>query len=362
MPLDPWARRSVNQAERSYVVHVQGTAQMHSTRAFELSSEEEIVFRVKDSAIRLTPKGIFLESANIQLSGEGGRFAIDAKSASIRTAESSCEFGKQVLLKANLGSALSMGKEVKLDGGKILLNSPLKSQDPEITAPPSLPTHLEILDSEGVVLAHQPFVITLEDGSRKSGALDEKGQREILLDQGGSLQLPGISKIMADGGGGGAGSSGGGMKPRVIREGEFLVQLATRYGFDPNAVWQHPKNAPLVAKRTDPNILAPGDVLFIPQSGPGEPEVVMGQVNRYRVTIPTTQLRWKLQGQSQRLANAHFLVMGAYRPIEGTTTGEGLVDVHVPVTARRLTLVFPDHDRRNNILPCHSCGRFRGRG
>ncbi|MFT3767392.1 MAG: hypothetical protein QM820_18220 [Minicystis sp.] len=46
------------------------------------------------------------------------------------------------------------------------------------------------------------------------------------------------------------------MKAYVVRQGDYLKQLAHALGFDADAVWNDPKNAEL-SQRRDPNLLHP---------------------------------------------------------------------------------------------------------
>ena len=55
------------------------------------------------------------------------------------------------------------------------------------------------------------------------------------------------------------------MRPYVVRQGEHLAGIAARYGFDPQPVWEHEANSELREQRRDPQILAPGDLLYIPR-------------------------------------------------------------------------------------------------
>jgi hypothetical protein len=51
----------------------------------------------------------------------------------------------------------------------------------------------------------------------------------------------------------------------VIEQGEHLSHLAAQYGFrDYLTIWDHPNNAALKDKRQNPNVLFPGDSVFIP--------------------------------------------------------------------------------------------------
>src|SRR5215813_7826422 len=44
--------------------------------------------------------------------------------------------------------------------------------------------------------------------------------------------------------------------------------LAGARGLKWDTVWNHPKNAQLKAKRKDPNVLMPGDVVYLPDLDP----------------------------------------------------------------------------------------------
>jgi nucleoid-associated protein YgaU len=51
----------------------------------------------------------------------------------------------------------------------------------------------------------------------------------------------------------------------TVVQGEYLSKIARSYGFsDYRTIWEHPKNAALKQARQNPNVLFPGDRLFIP--------------------------------------------------------------------------------------------------
>jgi hypothetical protein len=51
----------------------------------------------------------------------------------------------------------------------------------------------------------------------------------------------------------------------TVLQGEHLARIALRYGFlDWQSVYEHPKNAELRSRRPNPNVLLPGDKVYIP--------------------------------------------------------------------------------------------------
>lgn len=51
----------------------------------------------------------------------------------------------------------------------------------------------------------------------------------------------------------------------TVKQGDHLSSIAKTYGFsDYNTIWNDPNNADLKSLRVNPNVLLPGDILFIP--------------------------------------------------------------------------------------------------
>src|SRR5690348_4555483 len=57
-------------------------------------------------------------------------------------------------------------------------------------------------------------------------------------------------------------------KNYIVRPGDTLGKIAARHGFkDYREIYDHPANAGFKAKRPDPNLIYPGDVIVIPDRG-----------------------------------------------------------------------------------------------
>jgi hypothetical protein len=67
----------------------------------------------------------------------------------------------------------------------------------------------------------------------------------------------------------------------TVKQGEWLSKIAAKYGLpDWNIIWKDPHNADL-AKRRNPNVLFPGDQLFIPEPAVREESGATNTRNQY---------------------------------------------------------------------------------
>jgi N-acetylmuramoyl-L-alanine amidase len=129
------------------------------------------------------------------------------------------------------------------------------------------------------------------------------------------------------------------MRPYVIRQGDHLARLAHRWGFDPEAVWSHPTNAALRARRDNPAILAPGDILHVPSEPPRGERVRPGAEHHFRGDPPRTTVHLRLKRpDGAPLANEAYRVLGAGEPIHGTTDGDGALRFELPLDLETVEL------------------------
>ena len=81
----------------------------------------------------------------------------------------------------------------------------------------------------------------------------------------------------------------------VVKQGEHLSHIAALYGFsDYKAIWDFGENAELRKKRKDPHILAPGDVVAIPDPRQKTVSKSAGSAYRFKLATVVLQLRVKL--------------------------------------------------------------------
>src|SRR4051812_28766459 len=99
--------------------------------------------------------------------------------------------------------------------------------------------------------------------------------------------------------------------PVVVQQGDHLGKLAFRHGADAETVWKHDKNKELAARRKNPDMLCPGDVLYLPTEPAPPLHLAPGAANRYRARIPTVPVSIRLATKRRSVANQPFEVHGA---------------------------------------------------
>ncbi len=121
-----------------------------------------------------------------------------------------------------------------------------------------------------------------------------------------------------------------------------MTRIAHQYGFsDPLALYDHPENAELKARRTDPNVLAPGDRVFIPEYELKEVERPTGAQHRFVAKRPNRRLRLEVQrADGSPMGNVEYELKFGSVSARGRTSSDGRIEIAIPVDARnaRLTL------------------------
>jgi Putative peptidoglycan binding domain len=130
----------------------------------------------------------------------------------------------------------------------------------------------------------------------------------------------------------------------VVAQGECLSSIARQYGFlDYRTIYNHPSNATLKKNRPDPNVLHPGDEIFIPDKDAREEPRGTDQRHRFQLRRQRVFLDVILKVNDEPIANAPYVLRLGARELQGTTDGEGRVrhEVTAAETSGRLILKDP---------------------
>jgi hypothetical protein len=139
------------------------------------------------------------------------------------------------------------------------------------------------------------------------------------------------------------------MTPYIVRQGDYLAKLAFVHGFDADQVWNDPKNDDLRKLRPNPNILAPGDILYIPESKKDELPIEKGADNNYSATVPKVEVTLMFQDiDGNPLGGEPCEILGLTSTggenSPDKTEADGKLTLKVPVTLREVSVHFPQRN------------------
>jgi hypothetical protein len=143
-----------------------------------------------------------------------------------------------------------------------------------------------------------------------------------------------------------------GMRPYVVQQGETVASIVLPLGGDPDAVWNAPENGTLRETRSDPAVLCPLDVLYIPDDPPAAHTVQAGSMNSFTSPVATETVTLVLCAD-QPLKNTSYVIKGLGDDKPGTTKDDGSLEVDVPVNVDTFVLELTDQAVAHQVLVRH---------
>lgn len=125
-----------------------------------------------------------------------------------------------------------------------------------------------------------------------------------------------------------------------VKQGDCISSIAFENGFFPDTIWNHPSNAELKKKREDPNVLMPGDMVFVPDKRPKEVSEPTNQVHKFK--CKNTPEKFKLQlliGGEPRVGEEYELEIEDLK-FSGKTDGQGRISQSIPPNAKKGRLLL----------------------
>ncbi|MCA9619430.1 MAG: peptidoglycan-binding protein [Myxococcales bacterium] len=135
------------------------------------------------------------------------------------------------------------------------------------------------------------------------------------------------------------------MMAYVVRQGDHLARLAAERGFDAAEVWNHDANRELRERRRNPQVLAPGDVIYLPEARQSRLRLTAKSQNRYQADMPTVRVDQVLTFGARPLADERYEVHGlGGEPLLRRTDREGRARFEAPAHLRHVHLYLPDQN------------------
>jgi Putative peptidoglycan binding domain len=140
------------------------------------------------------------------------------------------------------------------------------------------------------------------------------------------------------------------MIEHVVRQGECVASIAADYGAPAKKVWNAPENDELREKRDSPNVLLPGDRVFINDQDRKDEACATEQRHRFRKHGQPVYLRLQFLDMGEARAGEKYTLKIDGRLIEGTTDGEGKIEVVIPARAEEAVLRLGEKARGEDYV------------
>ncbi|HEV3237124.1 MAG TPA: peptidoglycan-binding protein [Gemmataceae bacterium] len=141
----------------------------------------------------------------------------------------------------------------------------------------------------------------------------------------------------------------------TVKQGDHLSKIAKENGFtDYTVIWDHPNNADLKKERQNPNVLYPGDQVFIPDMEEKQESGGTDKHHNFTVDKKTLKLRLVLEDIYEKpIAGAQCALLIDGQTYQLTTDGNGKLEQEIPLDAEEgvLTIRGEQTPFANEILP-----------
>jgi N-acetylmuramoyl-L-alanine amidase len=136
----------------------------------------------------------------------------------------------------------------------------------------------------------------------------------------------------------------------TVIQGECLASISTQYNFlNYRTIYDAPENAELRQKRPNPNILFPGDRLYIPSKQSKTVQCCTDSAHRFQISRHRVLLRIVLKiDPATPYANKKYELEVGGTTIRGSTDQTGLLCVDLPADAAAGTLKFWPGEKKSD--------------
>jgi hypothetical protein len=136
-----------------------------------------------------------------------------------------------------------------------------------------------------------------------------------------------------------------------VQQGDCIESVAYSHGHFWKTIWNHPDNQRLKSQRKDPNVLLPGDRVFVPdlqlKQEPGASE----QRHRFRRKGVPSKLSIVLKDEEgQPRAGLDYVLEIDGELLRGKTDGAGRLRHPIPPNAQRGKITVTTRDRKEEYL------------
>jgi len=131
-------------------------------------------------------------------------------------------------------------------------------------------------------------------------------------------------------------------KKYIVKQGDCISSIAFKYGFFPDTIWNDSKNSKLKQDRKDPNVLLPGDEVYIRDKEEKEESCASEERHSFRRKgVPEIfNIQFKINDEPR--ANEAYVLDIDGELSEGQTDENGIAEIWIPPNAKKGKISFRD--------------------
>jgi hypothetical protein len=126
----------------------------------------------------------------------------------------------------------------------------------------------------------------------------------------------------------------------TVQQGDCISSIAYEHGFFADAIWNDPKNSQLKRERKNPNVLKPGDVVYIPELEARKFPAACEKRHRFKLKGVPEKLKVQFKEDGEPRAGEAYVLTIDGAPVRGKTDGEGRIVISIPPNAQRGIIRF----------------------
>jgi N-acetylmuramoyl-L-alanine amidase len=138
----------------------------------------------------------------------------------------------------------------------------------------------------------------------------------------------------------------------TVKQGECLSSLAKRFGYvDFETIYDHAENAELKKLRPNPNIIFPGDVVYVPEHEIKELDRATEALHSFILESSKTLFRLRIKdSEDKAFANRPYELNVDDKVFDGKTDGDGRMEQEIPADARNGSVILYKTSAKTGVV------------
>ncbi|MBM4338037.1 MAG: LysM peptidoglycan-binding domain-containing protein [Deltaproteobacteria bacterium] len=134
-----------------------------------------------------------------------------------------------------------------------------------------------------------------------------------------------------------------GYKKYTVKQGDCISSIAFQHGFSPDTIWNDSKNNKLRQDRKDPNVLFPGDEVYICDKEDKEESCETEKRHRFKRKGVPERLRLQFMDEEGKgRANEACILDIDGKLSDSKTDKDGKIEIWIPPNAKKGKITFRD--------------------